>query len=130
MDNGNSVTYKLLSDKSVKLECSGSAKTPLFFTVVNTNTVPIQRVIVEANGKKLDIGSMDLQVGDSLIVDMSSETMLMRYRLKKGETTSNAMPNISIDSDDEILLNAGENNIHVKMSKAGNVTLSYKGRYL
>ena len=123
------VVSESISDGNMFIEVPGRIQTPLMFKAKNISGQTINSISVTVDGKKISLSELGLQADKSLTFDYLQTDRLYVPQARIG--TTQVRKALTSDSVDEIMLQPGSTTrVYVKTSRAVQMTLWCRGRYL
>lgn len=116
--------------KSGTLSVDGNYETVLAFSVTNDSGAAMNTLTIEAPETRFSFENLELDDGEILTASHTEDDiLLLRIEGVDGAIRS-AMAYRTTDSDDDLLLSPGRNQVTVKTERACSVKLSALGRWL
>lgn len=118
------------TEKSGTLSVDGNYETLLAFSVTNTSGAAVNAITIEAPATRFSFENLELDDGEILTASYTEDDiLLLRIEGVDGALRS-AMAYRTTDSDDDLLLSPGRNQVTVKTDRACSIRISARGRWL
>ena len=116
---------------STRISLDGNENSVLNFTFENTSGKKITDLTVITNGGKLVLQNMELNGGQSVVVDHGNDGLLrVMQRVPGAVTTSySIMSAVHYSSSDDLYIRPGDSTVTFSATRAGRLSINCRGRY-
>lgn len=130
-ENPQSLMRLNTQSESMTLGVSGSEKTVVEASFLNTSGETINTFGLETGESRMVFTGLGLENGETLVIDHedSGEKCLLRMRIRNGNSYRSALDKRSQESSNDLWISPGTHSIQMTAAGRGRITISASGRF-